>query len=281
MSNIQDMINKLIDAVKNTGDKTSAYDTSAEVKRIEGDTAWVHIPGGVDETPVKMTIAANEGDTVQVRVNGGRAWIQGNATAPPTSDRTAIIAQTIALEAQEAVEQAVLDVQVGGKSVVKDKIATIPTMTGATDTSYGKAGLVPAPERMRDGHYSVLIGDGTWKPLTGSTYKQSSTYYITLELDGNIYKQWEISSATQSLAGVMSSVDKTKLDSLCSVGSVYETTDSTVNPASLFGGTWSILGQLKTSSNVEIMASNNEKIYAAASGMEPERTYKWVRIISM
>ena len=101
MSSIQDMISSLIDSIKNTGKKTNAYDTSAEVKRIEGDTAWVHIPGGVDETPVKLTINASEGDNVQVRVNGGRAWLQGNATAPPTDDTTAISAKTIATYAQE------------------------------------------------------------------------------------------------------------------------------------------------------------------------------------
>ena len=33
---------------------TSAYDSVAEVRRVEGDTAWVHIAGGVDETPVKL-----------------------------------------------------------------------------------------------------------------------------------------------------------------------------------------------------------------------------------
>ena len=50
---------------------TSPYDTQAEVVRVEGNTAWVHIPGGVDETPVRMTMNANPGDMVQVRVSGG------------------------------------------------------------------------------------------------------------------------------------------------------------------------------------------------------------------
>lgn len=75
---------------------TSAYDSVAEVRRVEGDTAWVHIAGGVDETPVKLTIAAKAGDMVQVRVGGGRAWITGNASAPPTDDHMANIANTTA-----------------------------------------------------------------------------------------------------------------------------------------------------------------------------------------
>jgi hypothetical protein len=51
--------------------------------------AYVHIPGGVDETPVKLTVNVQAGDEVQVRVGGGQAWITGNETAPPTDDRVA------------------------------------------------------------------------------------------------------------------------------------------------------------------------------------------------
>ena len=79
-----------IEAIKESKPKTSAYDTTATVRRVEGNTAWVHIPGGMDETPVKMTVNAQAGDTVQVRVSGGSAFIVGNATAPPTDDTKAI-----------------------------------------------------------------------------------------------------------------------------------------------------------------------------------------------
>ena len=81
---------------------TEPYDTTAEVVRVEGSTAWVHIPGGVDETPVQLTVNAEEGDTVQVRVGGGTAWITGNASAPPTDDKVAIEAQATAEEALRA-----------------------------------------------------------------------------------------------------------------------------------------------------------------------------------
>ena len=87
----------IIEAMQSTNNQgTSAYDSVAEVRRVEGDTAWVHIAGGVDETPVKLTIAAKAGDVVQVRVGGGRAWITGNASAPPTDDKTAIAAKNLA-----------------------------------------------------------------------------------------------------------------------------------------------------------------------------------------
>ena len=81
---------------------TTGHDTTAEVKRIEGGTAWVHIPGGVDETPVKLTIDAHAGDTVQVRVSGGSAWLVGNASAPPTDNRMAFVAKQAADDAARA-----------------------------------------------------------------------------------------------------------------------------------------------------------------------------------
>lgn len=94
LNRIKKNIIEAMRGVNNQG--TSAYDSVAEVRRVEGDTAWVHIAGGVDETPVKLTIAAKVGDVVQVRVGGGRAWITGNASAPPTDDKTAITAKSLA-----------------------------------------------------------------------------------------------------------------------------------------------------------------------------------------
>lgn len=85
--------------------KTQGYDTQAEVRRVEGGTAWVHIPGGVDETPVKLTIDAKAGDNVQVRVSGGKAFLVGNATAPPTDNTVANEANSKASFASEAIEE--------------------------------------------------------------------------------------------------------------------------------------------------------------------------------
>lgn len=92
------------------GKKTSPYDTIAEVVRVDGKTAWVHIPGGVDETPVQLTVNAKQGDMVQIRVGGGRAWIVGNATAPPTDDTVAIArteeVRTVANDAMKTANKA-------------------------------------------------------------------------------------------------------------------------------------------------------------------------------
>lgn len=87
--------------------QTTPYDTTAEVTRVDGNTAYAHIPGGVDETPVTLTQNAKPGDNVQVRVSGGRAWIVGNATAPPTDDTKANAAYNQATTAADAAASAV------------------------------------------------------------------------------------------------------------------------------------------------------------------------------
>ena len=90
-SRLDKAIKDFIQILREAGNKgTSPLDAQAEVLRIDEDgTAWVHLPGGVDETPVKLTINAKVGDKVYVRLSGGRAWITGNQTAPPTDDKTA------------------------------------------------------------------------------------------------------------------------------------------------------------------------------------------------
>ena len=98
MANVAKDFAQLISQSKSN--KTGPYDTQATVKRVEGNTVWVSIPGGVDETPIDKTVNCTAGDKVQVRVSGGRAWITGNASAPPTDDATAIKARTTANEAQ-------------------------------------------------------------------------------------------------------------------------------------------------------------------------------------
>lgn len=93
---------KLIDSMKRVvKSELGSYDTTATVKRVEGDTAWVHIPGGVDETPVRLTMNAKEGDNVQVRVSDGKAFLAGNVSAPPTDDTTAEAAKALANRAAE------------------------------------------------------------------------------------------------------------------------------------------------------------------------------------
>ena len=94
-------MNEIIQALKEYQDRQpEPFDTIAEVIRVEGDTAWVQMPGSDDETPVRLTINATEGETVQVRVSGGDAFLVGNESAPPTDDKQAYVAQAKAEEVQ-------------------------------------------------------------------------------------------------------------------------------------------------------------------------------------
>lgn len=85
----ESIVKSLLESIQSPSKETSPYDTQATVIRVEDDTVFVHIPGGVAETPCSKTISCKVGDTVQVRVGGGKAWLVGNASAPPTDDTTA------------------------------------------------------------------------------------------------------------------------------------------------------------------------------------------------
>lgn len=106
--------------------KKTPYDTEAEVVRVDTEVVWVKIPGGVDETPVQKTVNAKVGDIVQVRVSGGRAFLVGNGTNPPTDDTVAheasyqaqnaqvhaVNAEAAAADAQKSAESARIDASV-------------------------------------------------------------------------------------------------------------------------------------------------------------------------
>lgn len=88
---------ELLDAINAISqDKNKSCDTPATVLRVDGDTVWVHIDGGADETPVQKTINCSEGETVQVRISNGSAFLVGNASAPPTDDKAANMAHFVA-----------------------------------------------------------------------------------------------------------------------------------------------------------------------------------------
>ena len=84
-------MNKFVKEIASTmkQSKTKAYDTVAKVLRVDEKTAYVHIDGGADETPAQMAINCKAGDSVKIRVSGGRAWLTGNLTSPPTDDTVA------------------------------------------------------------------------------------------------------------------------------------------------------------------------------------------------
>lgn len=67
--------------------KRTGTDYTGTVTKVDGGTAYVRLTGSqISDTPCALTISAKVGDKVRVRVSGGRAWVTGNDTAPPTND---------------------------------------------------------------------------------------------------------------------------------------------------------------------------------------------------
>lgn len=84
---MNEFVKEIASAMKES--KTKPYDTVAKVLRVDEKTAYVHIDGGADETPAQMAINCKAGDSVKIRVSGGKAWLTGNLTSPPTDDTVA------------------------------------------------------------------------------------------------------------------------------------------------------------------------------------------------
>ena len=78
------------------------------LSRDENGIVWVHIEGGTAETPVYSTTAdVKQGDTVLIRIEGGKAYIDGSTSEPSIGNgRLMQVAEPIAREAQEASELA-------------------------------------------------------------------------------------------------------------------------------------------------------------------------------
>ena len=186
MSNVDKIAKDLAGIIKSSDSKATApYDTKATVKKVENGTAWVQIPGGVDETPVQMTLNAKEGDTVQVRVSGGRAWITGNGTNPPTDDTRANQAYNIAdsaiVDAQRAknaadnAEASAADAKATANAVhdiaVEAKQDAAEAEAAATTANTAATGALTGLSTVQD-----VIGMLNWA-------QENATYSLTQDTD--------------------------------------------------------------------------------------------------
>ena len=162
--------------------KPSAYDTSAEVMRVEGNTAWVHIPGGIDETPVQLTTNAKKGDIVQVRVSGGRAWLYGNATAPPTDDTKAVQAEKKAVVADEHATNAITSASIAQEAADSAK-AYAEEAKETTDeiNAYAETAQKTVTQILQDGEQAA-IDAGVARTEAGNAQLYANTALTNLGL---------------------------------------------------------------------------------------------------
>lgn len=160
--------------------KPQPYDTQATVTRIEGNTAWVAIPGGVDETPVQRTINAKAGDVVQVRVSGGTAFLVGNGTAPPTDDTRAVIAEQTAenafksaLAASEAADQAIASAAIAAEAAEAAETSAT-TAKQAADRSLAQLTIVEDVA----GTLSWIAENGEYVLTTDTSVVEGTVYFV-------------------------------------------------------------------------------------------------------
>ncbi len=207
----------LIGVIRSSGQKeVKAYDTQAQVTRVEGQTAWVHIPGGVDETPVKRTINAKQGDVVQVRISDGSAWLMGNASAPPTDDTQAFIASGIAEKAEVDAKRA-QDAANSAESAAEQAW----TKAGEAETAAGEASeSAAAANKAASGALTQLsvvedvVGTLTWISEHGTYVLTQDTEVVPgkhyFEKQGDVYNLIINPTGNPSTAGYyeLSGVDE-------------------------------------------------------------------------
>lgn len=205
------IIDSIIEAKK---DETEAYDSPATVLRDDGDILWVHIPGGVDETPIKKTIDAKRGDVIQVRVGGGTAWATGNQTAPPTDDTKAKEADSKARDANILAKLAKKTADKAGKTatnylswsaeyglVVSEDATEDPEEMegGSTRVTYDGVEMYKGQTRVAKFGEISVIGDedsahAYLDPDTFNITNEDGVQFFSVDMDGGTYSVYVTST---------------------------------------------------------------------------------------
>lgn len=170
----------LVEALGASKPKTSGYDTEATVIRIEGQTAWVHIPGGIDETPVAMTINSKRGDKVRVRVSGGTAWLIGNDSAPPTDDRKAVEAAEKADNANKVADSAKKGAEAAWEyaGIARNAAESAETSAAAANTAANNALTQLSVVEDVAGTLAWIQEHGTYVASTDTSVVPGTVYFI-------------------------------------------------------------------------------------------------------
>ena len=212
-SQMKKIVDKLTNSMSTVSEnKTSPYETPAEVIRIdeEDNIAWVRIPGGTSETPVKRTINCLPGDTVQVRVSNGTAFIQGNETAPPTDDRVANIASDKADEAQLTADEAYEHALTAQESASRARNAADRAEESAAEAEEAAGNAMKGLGQVEDvvgtlnwiTEHSSVTEDTT--PTAGKSYyikNQDGTFTLVTDVEGKNPAQegwYELTEAVQN-----------------------------------------------------------------------------------
>ena len=210
MSSIDNLAKDLYKIIHDKEEKgPKPYEPVAKVVKVEDDVVWAKIPGSETETPVEKTVNAKVGDRVRLRVSGGRAWVLGNASNPPTDDTRANFAATVAHKADEKSEKALTEAESAKEAAdtawaYADSAHTAATnaWNWADDAHTAATNAYNEAERATGYANNALAGLGTlesvidtvdWfathkKASTDATVNPNKTYYIYDSVTGTLSK---------------------------------------------------------------------------------------------
>lgn len=192
---------------KETTSKEATH--QATVTRVDPDgTAWVHIPGGADETPCALSASSVEaGDHVQVSISGGKAAITGNWSRPATSQaavddavapvsatavrasRTAAQANDSAAKASAAAAEAKKNAATAATEAKKRVI--FATCSTASGTSAKVATIVSGTLASLTKGATVTVSFASGNTASAPTLKVGSTAAKPIMCNGTNAAYWE------------------------------------------------------------------------------------------
>lgn len=174
---MSELVDILSESLKN---EQTGSDYTATVTRIDGQTAYVKISGSdIADTPVALTIGANVGDTVRVRVADGRAWITGNDTEPPAGPTEVVkIVENSKFSNRIKENMDGIQIEVKGKmqSDMSNRASTININSG--QIAFSSNSLVVDSDNFKLDENGNAEFSGTVK---GATYKDGS-HNFTMEI---------------------------------------------------------------------------------------------------
>lgn len=151
---------------------------------------------------------------------------------------------------------------------------TYSDFTGATSSSAGASGLVPAPKS--GGTNQLIFGNALWGELklTLTNNKTIALQYRTYNSSSSTWSSWSnlasaitISDATSSLRGLMTSTDKAKLDSITITDGIIDASnlpsyvDDVIEAYPVSGATELAQGWLSETSGGSALTPETGKIY--------------------
>lgn len=171
---------KAIDSKRSKSSRKRESSQPAIVTRVDEDgMAWVHIPGGSDETPVRFNTAeVSKGDVVDVTIQNGYAKINGNVSHPSTDNTVANFARVIAVHADENAIEAAAAAFSAQESAESAAFAANQAQNSATQANtYANAALDQL------GIVQDVVGVLDWASTHGGFVQTSDSSIV----DGKVY----------------------------------------------------------------------------------------------